>query len=77
MYIFVDDILAGHGATAGNIDVNTVYYMRSRGLSLEQASKMLIAGFAMEIIDKVENNNLFDFLLENYVKKLPSYKFDF
>ena len=77
LFIFVDDILAGHGATAGNIDENSVYYMRSRGLSLEQASKMLIAGFAMEIIDKVENNTLFDFLLENYVKKLPSYKFDF
>ena len=77
MYIFVDDILAGHGATAGNIDEETVYYMRSRGLSLELASKMLISGFAMEIIDKVENDVLFNFLHENYIDKLPSYKFDF
>lgn len=77
LYIFVDDILAGHGATAGNIDEETVYYMRSRGLSLEIASKMLISGFAMEIIDKVENDVLFNFLLENYIDKLPSYKFDF
>ena len=51
--------------------------MRSRGLSLEIASKMLISGFAMEIIDKVENDVLFNFLLENYIDKLPSYKFDF
>ena len=77
LYIFVDDILAGHGATAGNIDEETVYYMRSRGLSLELASKMLISGFAMEIIDKVENDVLFNFLHENYIDKLPSYKFDF
>jgi len=77
LYIFVDDILAGHGATAGNIDEETVYYMRSRGLSLELASKMLISGFAMEIIDKVENDVLYNFLLENYIDKLPSYKFDF
>ena len=77
LYIFVDDILAGHGATAGNIDENTVYYMQSRGLSLELASKMLISGFAMEIIDKVQNQTLFDSLLENYVNKLPSYTFDF
>ena len=77
LYIFVDDILAGHGATAGNIDEETVYYMRSRGLSLEIASKMLISGFAMEIIDKVENDVLYNFLLENYIDKLPSYKFDF
>ena len=77
LYIFVDDILAGHGATAGNIDEETVYYMRSRGLSLEIASKMLISGFAMEIIDKVENDVLFNFLIENYIDKLPSYKFDF
>ena len=77
LYIYVDDILAGHGATAGNIDENTVYYMQSRGLSLELASKMLISGFAMEIIDKVQNQTLFDSLLENYVNKLPSYTFDF
>ena len=77
MFIYVDDILAGHGATAGNIDEKTVYYMRSRGLDLETASKMLISGFAMEIIDKVNINELETYLIKNYINTLPSYKFDF
>ena len=77
LFIYVDDILAGHGATAGNIDEKTVYYMRSRGLDVETASKMLISGFAMEIIDKVNINELNDYLVKNYINTLPSYKFDF
>tara|TARA_B100000470_G_scaffold162514_1_gene127519 strand:+ start:27 stop:1322 length:1296 start_codon:yes stop_codon:yes gene_type:complete len=77
LFIYVDDILAGHGATAGNIDEKTVYYMRSRGLDLETASKMLISGFAMEIIDKVNINELNNYLIKTYINTLPSYKFDF
>ena len=77
LFIYVDDILAGHGATAGNIDEKTVYYMRSRGLDLQTASKMLISGFAMEIISKVEIQALSDYLIERYIDTLPSYKFDF
>ena len=77
LFIYVDDVIAGHGATAGNIDERTVYYMRSRGLDLETASKMLISGFAMEIIDKVNINELNNYLIKTYINTLPSYKFDF
>ena len=77
LFIYVDDVIAGHGATAGNIDEQTVYYMRSRGLDLETASKMLISGFAMEIIDKVTINELNNYLIKTYINTLPSYKFDF
>ena len=77
LFIYVDDVIAGHGATAGNIDERTVYYMRSRGLDLETASKMLISGFAMEIIDKVTINELNNYLIKTYINTLPSYKFDF
>ena len=77
LFIYVDDVMAGHGATAGNIDERTVYYMRSRGLDLETASKMLISGFAMEIIDKININELNNYLIKTYINTLPSYKFDF
>ena len=77
LFIYVDDVIAGHGTTAGNIDEQTVYYMRSRGLDLETASKMLISGFAMEIIDKVTINELNNYLIKTYINTLPSYKFDF
>ena len=51
LFIWADDVKCGHGATAGNIDMDTVFYMRSRGIDLEAASRLLIYGFASEIID--------------------------
>ncbi len=52
--IYADDIKAGHGAASGKIDENTLFYMRSRGLDLETASRLLIYGFASEVIESVK-----------------------
>ncbi|MCY3543923.1 MAG: Fe-S cluster assembly protein SufD [Chloroflexi bacterium] len=77
LYIWADDVKCGHGATAGNIDRDTVFYMRSRGIDLETASRLLIFGFASEIIDTVEDDDLRDFLERLFLDSLPSYKFEF
>ena len=53
LYIYADDVQCAHGATAGNIDSDTLFYMMSRGLDIETASKLLIYGFAEEIINNV------------------------
>ena len=53
LLIYADDVKCGHGATAGHIDTDTVFYMRSRGLDLPTASRILIHAFAREIIDTV------------------------
>jgi Fe-S cluster assembly protein SufD len=52
--IYADDVKCGHGATAGTIAEDAVFYMRSRGLDLETAMTLLIKGFAGAIIDTVE-----------------------
>ena len=77
LLIYADDVKCGHGATAGNIDENTVFYMRSRGMDLETASKFLIYGFASEIIDKVQVEPLLTFLERLFLRALPSYTFEF
>ena len=77
LYIWADDVKCGHGATAGNIDRDTVFYMRSRGIDLETASRLLIFGFASEIIDTVEDDDLRSFLERLFLDSLPSYKFEF
>jgi len=53
--IYADDVKCGHGATAGTVTEDAIFYMRSRGLDLEQASALLIQGFASEITDRVRN----------------------
>ncbi len=53
LMIYADDVQCSHGATAGQIDAQTLFYLRSRGLGLEAASRMLVLAFASEIIDTV------------------------
>ena len=77
LFIWADDVKCGHGATAGNIDLDTVFYMRSRGIDLETASRLLIYGFASEIIDTVEDDDLRSYLERLFLDSLPSYKFEF
>ena len=62
LLIYADDVKCSHGATAGHIDADTIFYLRSRGLDLEQASRMLVQAFAREIIDSVKPKPLQGFL---------------
>ena len=65
LMIYADDVQCGHGATAGQIDAQTLFYLRSRGLDLETASRMLVQAFAREIVDKVKPE-----MLRNYLESL-------
>ena len=71
LLIYADDVKCGHGATAGHIDMDTVFYMRSRGLDLPTASRLLIHAFASEIIDTVALEPLRGYLDERFQKAIP------
>ena len=62
LLIYADDVKCGHGATAGHIDEDTLFYMRSRGLDPETASQILIHAFASEIIDTVGHEPVREYL---------------
>jgi Fe-S cluster assembly protein SufD len=49
--IYADDVKCSHGATIGRLDDEALYYLQSRGISHANARKLLIAGFAQEMID--------------------------
>ena len=77
LFIWADDVKCGHGATAGNVDEDTVFYMRSRGVDLETASRLLIFGFASEIIDTVALPELREYLERSFLEAIPRYEFSF
>ncbi len=52
--IYADDVKCTHGATIGQIDSESIFYLRSRGIGLEEARKLLIVAFANDIIDRVK-----------------------
>jgi Fe-S cluster assembly protein SufD len=43
--ILTDEVRCKHGATAGPIDPEQLFYLSSRGLSTDEATKMIITGF--------------------------------
>ncbi|HCL25613.1 MAG TPA: Fe-S cluster assembly protein SufD, partial [Dehalococcoidia bacterium] len=71
LLIYADDVKCSHGATAGHIDADTLFYLRSRGLDLGAASRMLIHAFAGEIIDTVKPEPLRDYLDTTFSAAIP------
>ncbi len=72
LLIYADDVKCSHGATAGHMDENTLFYLRSRGLDLEIASRMLIHAFAREIIETVKLEPLRAYLDELFLRAVPA-----
>jgi FeS assembly protein SufD len=60
--IFADDVVCGHGSTAGQIDEDLLFYLRARGLPEPVARGLLIQAFVGEAIETVENEAVRDML---------------
>ena len=52
--IHADDVRCSHGTTVGQLDPQQLFYLRSRGIDLVTARKMLCLGFAGDILDAIE-----------------------
>jgi Fe-S cluster assembly protein SufD len=56
--IFADDVSCGHGATAGALDDNLLFYLKARGLPEKQAQALLIQAFVGEAIEQIADDDL-------------------
>lgn len=56
--IFADDVSCGHGATAGALDDNLLFYLKARGLPEKQAQALLIQAFVGEAIEQIVDDGL-------------------
>jgi Fe-S cluster assembly protein SufD len=52
--IYADDVKCTHGATIGQLNAESIFYLRSRGLDTATARRMLIHAFAGEIIERIK-----------------------
>jgi Fe-S cluster assembly protein SufD len=48
-----NEVKASHGATVGQIDEEQLFYLRSRGLSQEEAEHLIVNGFLMPLVEKI------------------------
>ena len=60
--IYADDVKCAHGATVSQIDADALFYLRSRGLTLEQARSMLSFGFINELLQGIAQPAVRDYL---------------
>ncbi len=56
--IFADDVTCGHGATAGALDEDLLFYLRARGLPEHEAQALLIQAFVGEAIEAIVDEKL-------------------
>ena len=52
--IYTDDVRCNHGATAGKLDDNMLFYLLSRGLDRETAQRLLKWAFLEDVVAKIE-----------------------
>ena len=51
--ILTDDVKCKHGSATGQIDPAQLFYLRSRGIDLQEATRILTRAFASEILSRV------------------------
>lgn len=56
--IYADDVKCSHGSTTGAIDETALFYLRSRGVSREDATALLVLSFLADAIAEIEDDGL-------------------
>ncbi|MDH5306362.1 MAG: Fe-S cluster assembly protein SufD, partial [Myxococcales bacterium] len=51
--IYADDVKCSHGTSIGQIDLEALFYLRSRGLDEARARDLLTRGFALEVLESL------------------------
>jgi Fe-S cluster assembly protein SufD len=56
--IYADDVICNHGASIGELEEKQLFYLRSRGIELVEARRLLLHGFAQALIHEVKDEIL-------------------
>jgi Fe-S cluster assembly protein SufD len=70
--IFADDVKCSHGATIGQLDKDSMFYLKTRGISKEWARTILIHAFASDVVKSLKMNPV-----REYVEKIITLKLGF
>src|SRR6056297_101 len=67
--IYADDVACSHGSTSGAIDEDALFYLRSRGVPVAEATNLLTLAFLAEALEEIED----DTLAEEIVSRLSGW----
>jgi Fe-S cluster assembly protein SufD len=75
LQIFADDVRCTHGATIGQLDAESMFYLQSRGIPKEQARNLLTYAFAQDIVDRIKVQGLRDSLEKVLFEKFHEHSY--
>jgi len=58
--IYTDDVMCSHGSAIGQLDEEALFYMRTRGIGIDEARRLLMQAFVADVIDGVRMDALKD-----------------
>jgi len=73
--VYADDVKCAHGATVGQLSEDEIFYLTSRGINEQKAKKLLCQGFGIEVIEKLKDQDLRQWLTKLLVNKLEEQDF--
>jgi len=72
--IYADDVKCSHGSTTGQLDEEAVFYLQARGISEENAKKLLVRAFINEILEEL-NNEQFSAYINQQLASIHAWKY--
>jgi len=69
--IFADDVKCAHGAAVGDLDADSLFYLRARGIPEQEARNMLLRAFLREAVDDVADEAIRATLWQSVEDALP------
>jgi len=69
--IFADDVKCTHGATVGQLSAEALFYLRARGIGIEDARALLIHAFAESVVENIRIDAVRHALEQVLLARLP------
>ena len=63
--IYADDVKCSHGSAVGALDENHLFYLLSRGIPMDEAKKILLKSYVMEILPETWEQYVDEWMDEN------------
>jgi len=73
--IYADDVKCSHGATIGQLDEKSIFYLQSRGISREQAEHLLTYAFINDVVNRIKLASLRQKIASLIIGQLPDSEF--
>jgi Fe-S cluster assembly protein SufD len=72
--IEADDVRCTHGATAGRVDDESIFYLRTRGFTRNEAIRTYVAGFFQQVFDRITIESVRNALGEAIGRRIREYR---